>query len=113
VDHAAICLAAVEHDPVARRVIDRVAEYLAVCAVTIANALDLELLIIGGRSITHVAEVYRDKMNEFLRSRPLARHNHIMRVAISDMADDGAALGAASLVLHAAYAPDTARLTHV
>jgi hypothetical protein len=29
------------------------------------------------------------------------------------MADDGAALGAASLVLHAAYAPDTADLTRV
>jgi hypothetical protein len=29
------------------------------------------------------------------------------------MADDGAALGAASLVLHAAYAPDTAHLTRV
>ena len=100
-------------DPVAQQVVNRVAEYLAGCAVTIANALDLELLIIGGRSITHVAEIYRDKMSEFLRSRPLARRNHIVRVAISDMADDGAALGAASLVLHAAYAPDTAHLTRV
>jgi predicted NBD/HSP70 family sugar kinase len=113
VDHAAICLAAAGHDPVAQRVINRVAEYLAGSAVTIANALDLELLIIGGRSITHVAEIYREKMSEFLRTRPLARRNHIVRVAVSDMADDGAALGAASLVLHAAYAPDTADLTRV
>jgi predicted NBD/HSP70 family sugar kinase len=113
VDHRAICLAAAGCDPVALQVIDRVAEYLAGCAVTIANALDLELLIIGGRSINHVAEIYRAKMSEFLRSRPLARRNHIVRVAISDMADDGAALGAASLVLHAAYAPDTAHLTRV
>jgi predicted NBD/HSP70 family sugar kinase len=111
VNHTAICLAAVACDPVARRVIDRVAEYLADCAVTIANTLDLELLIIGGRSINHVAEIYRDKMSEFLEARPLARRNHILRVAISDMANDGAALGAASLVLHANYAPDTAHLT--
>jgi predicted NBD/HSP70 family sugar kinase len=90
-----------------------VAEYLADCAVTIANALDLELLIIGGRSIAHVAEIYRDKMGQFLQSRPLARRNHVMRVEISDMADDGAALGAASLVLHAAYSPDTAYLTRI
>jgi hypothetical protein len=34
-------------------------------------------------------------------------------VAISDMANDVAALGAASLVMHAAYAPDTAHLTSV
>ncbi len=113
VTHAAICLAAAELDPVAQRVVNRAAEYLAGCAVTIANALDLELLIIGGRSIAHVAEIYRDKMSEFLRSRPLARRNHIVRVEISDLADEGAALGAASLVLHAAYAPDTAHLTRV
>ena len=48
--HTAICLAAVEFDVVARRVINRVAEYLADCAVIIANALDLELFVIGGRS---------------------------------------------------------------
>ena len=113
VDHTAICLAAVEFDFVARRVIDRVAEYLADCAVIIANALDVELLIIGGRAIAHVAEIYRDKMTEFLQTRPLARKTHTMRVAISDMANDGAALGAASLVLHTAYAPNAAHLTRV
>ena len=38
---------------------------------------------------------------------------HTMRVEISDMANDGAALGAASLVLHDAYAPNTADLVNV
>jgi predicted NBD/HSP70 family sugar kinase len=113
VDHTAICLAAVEYDVVARRVIDRVAEYLADCAVMIANVLDVELIVIGGRAIAHVAEIYRDKMSEFLQSRPLARKTHTMRVEISDMAGDGAALGAASLVLHATYAPDAAHLTGI
>jgi glucokinase-like ROK family protein len=113
VDHDAICRAAVEYDVVARRVIDRVAEYLADCAVIIANVLDVELLVIGGRSISHVAEIYRDKMNEFLQSRPLARKTHIMQVAISDVANDGAALGAAALVLHATYAPDATHLTSI
>jgi predicted NBD/HSP70 family sugar kinase len=37
VDHAAICLAAVQRDEVARRVIDKAAEYIAECAVTIAG----------------------------------------------------------------------------
>ncbi|MGA3218474.1 MAG: ROK family transcriptional regulator [Acidimicrobiales bacterium] len=113
VDHTAICLAAVEGDPVAKRVVDRVAEYLADCAVIIANTLDVELLIVGGRAIAHVAEIYRDKMSESLQSRPLARRTHTLRVAISDMASDGTALGAASLVLHATYAPNTADLTSV
>ena len=113
VDHTAICLAAVEYDVVARRVIDRVAEYLADCAVIIANVLDVELIVIGGRAVVHVAEIYRDKMSEFLESRPLARKTHTLRVEISDMAGDGAALGAASLVLHATYAPDATHLTRV
>jgi predicted NBD/HSP70 family sugar kinase len=113
VDHAAICLAAVDGDPVSRRVIDRAAEYLADCAVIIANALDVELLVIGGKAVTHVAEIYKEKVTQFLSSRPLARKTHTLRVAISDMANDGAALGAASLVLHAAFAPDTADLVSV
>jgi predicted NBD/HSP70 family sugar kinase len=113
VDHNAICLAAAQNDEVARRVIDRVAEYIAECAVIIANALDVELLVIGGKAVAHVAEIYRDKITEYLRALPLARQTHTLRVAISEMGSDGAALGAASLVLHAAYAPDMADLTSV
>lgn len=113
VDHNAICLAAVAHDDVARRVIDRAARRIGDSAVMIANALDIDLLVIGGKGVTHVADIYRDKVTEMLQTRPLARKVHTVRVAISDMASDGAALGAASLVMHAAYAPNTADLTSV
>jgi len=112
VDHAAICLAAVQRDDVARRVIDKAAEYIAECAVTIANALDVELLVLGGKGVTHVADIYKDKVTELLLVRPLARKTHTVRVAISEMGSDGAALGAAALVLHANYAPNTAHLVN-
>jgi predicted NBD/HSP70 family sugar kinase len=110
VDHAAICLAAVKHDEISRRVIDTVAEYLADCAVVIANALDVELLVIGGRGVLQVGDIYKDKVTESLQSRPLARKTHTMRVAISEMGNNCAAVGAAALVLHAKYAPNTAHL---
>jgi len=113
VDHKAISLAAVQNDELARRVIDRAAEYIADCAVVIANVLDVELLVIGGKAAAHVAEIYKDKVDEALRNLPLARKTHTMRVAISEMTIDGAALGAASLVLHANYAPNTAHLISV
>ena len=113
VDHTAICLAAAQGDEVARRVIDRVAEYIADCAVIIANCLDVELLVLGGKAVTHVAEIYRDKVTEALRSLPLARKTHTLRVAVSELSIDGAALGAASMVLHANYAPNTAHLVSV
>lgn len=113
VDHTAICLAAVSGDHVARRVVDSVARRLGDCAVIVANALDVDLFVIGGKAVTHVADIYADKISEMLQTRPLARRAHTLRVAVSDMATNGAALGAASLVLHAAYAPNTADLTSV
>lgn len=110
VDRDAICLAAAREDEVARRVIDRVAEHIADAAVIIANALDVELLVLGGKGVTLVADIYREKVTEALRTLPLARKTHTLRVAISEMSSDGAALGAATLVLHANYAPNTAHL---
>jgi len=111
VDHVTVCKAAASGDVVARRAIDRSAELVAQCAVLIANAIDVELLVIGGKSILHVEEIYRQKAAEYLQTQPLARKMHTVRVAISEVGVDGAALGAASLVLHAAYAPDTGDLT--
>jgi len=110
VNRDAICLAAAQADEVARRVIDRVAEHIADAAVIIANALDIELLVLAGKGVTLVADIYREKVTEALRTLPLARKTHTLRVAISEMSSDGAALGAATLVLHANYAPNTAHL---
>ena len=111
VDHAAICTAAAEGDLVARRVIDRAADYVADCAVTIANVLDVDLIVLGGKGLGAVAHIYEEKVFEALSRRPLARHVHQVQVAISQIAGDGAALGAAMSVLHAAYAPDAVSLT--
>lgn len=111
VDHTAVCLAAVDRDPLARALIDRVAQYLADCAVTIANMLGLEFLIVGGPGIKHVAEIYVDKIGESLRSRPLAANTHAPQVVMSETAKDGAALGAAAMVLHETFAPNAADLT--
>ncbi|HTW10066.1 MAG TPA: ROK family transcriptional regulator [Acidimicrobiales bacterium] len=111
VDHTAVCLAAAAHDGVARRVIDRAADYIADCAVMIANVLDVELIVLGGKGVIHVADIYLQRVCEALQTRPLARRVHTVRAAISAMASSGAALGAATLVLHTAFAPDTASLT--
>ena len=111
VDHAAIGLAAVQGDSVARRVVDRAADYIADCAVVVANVLDVDLIVLGGKGVTNVAGIYQERVAEALRTRPLPRRVHNVRVAISEIASDGAALGAATMVLHAAYTPDTASLT--
>jgi predicted NBD/HSP70 family sugar kinase len=104
-DHAAICAAAAAGDPLAREVIGEVAARLADAAVSIVNMLDIDLLVLGGPAMHHVAVIYRQVVAEAVATRPLARRLHTVQVETSPIATDAAAIGAASLVFHATYAP--------
>ncbi|MFG1876024.1 ROK family transcriptional regulator [Sphaerisporangium sp. NPDC049003] len=103
--HAAICAAAAAGDPLAREVIGEVAARLADAAVSIVNVLDIDLLVIGGPAMHEVAGFYRQVIADAVATRPLARRLHTARVEVSPIAADAAAIGAASLVFHATYAP--------
>lgn len=104
-DHAAICAAAAAGDPLAGAVIGQVAARLADAAVSIVNMLDIDLLVLGGPAMNEVADVYRQVVAAAVATRPLARRLHTVQVATSPIAADAAAIGAASLVFHATYAP--------
>ncbi len=104
-DHAAICAAAASGEPAALRVIERVAERLADAAVSVVNLLDIDLLVLGGPALREVGEIYREVIARAVSSRSLARRLHPVRVETSPIAADAAAIGAASLVFHATYAP--------
>lgn len=104
-DHAAICAAAAAGDPLAGTVIGQVAARLADAAVSIVNMLDIDLLVLGGPAMYEVADVYRQVVAAAVATRPLARRLHTVQVATSPIAADAAAIGAASLVFHATYAP--------
>ncbi|GAA3563414.1 ROK family transcriptional regulator [Nonomuraea rosea] len=103
--HAGICAAAAAGEPEARRVIDRVAGRLADAAVSVVNMLDIDLLVLGGPALREVGEIYREVIARAVSSRSLARRLHVVRVETSPIAADAAAIGAASLVFHATYAP--------
>ncbi|RCG25357.1 ROK family transcriptional regulator [Sphaerisporangium album] len=103
--HAEICAAAATGDPLAREVVGEVAARLADAAVGIVNMLDIDLIVLGGPALHRVAELYRDVVAEAVATRPLARRLHQVRVELSPIAADAAAIGAASLVFHATYAP--------
>lgn len=105
VDHYSICKAAVAGDPVARSVIDKVADYLAQAAVDVVNVVDPELIVIGGYGALHVGGIYRDRMMLAVAKQSLARKVHQPRIEVSDIAENAGAIGAASLVLHVAFAP--------
>ncbi|MEO3870250.1 ROK family transcriptional regulator [Nonomuraea sp. B12E4] len=103
--HAAICARAAEGEPAARKVIERVAGRLAVAAVSVVNMLDIDLLVLGGPALREVGEIYREVIARAVSGRSLARRLHVVRVRTSPIAADAAAIGAASLVFHATYAP--------
>ncbi|MGW1725819.1 ROK family transcriptional regulator [Streptomyces sp. NPDC002306] len=110
VDHAAIRLAAGTGDPVATAVIDEAAGHVASVAVTIANFIDVDLIILGGHGIQHVESRYVDAVTAALTSRPLARHIRVVQVAASPLGVDAAVVGSAALVLHATYSPQLSAL---
>ncbi|MFI7703811.1 ROK family transcriptional regulator [Nonomuraea sp. NPDC049480] len=105
IPHAAACAAAARGEPAAREVIDRVAGRLADAAVSVVNMLDIDLLVLGGPALREVGEIYREVVARAVSSRALARRLHVVRVETSPIAADAAAIGAASLVFHATYAP--------
>ncbi|MEO3888834.1 ROK family transcriptional regulator [Nonomuraea sp. B5E05] len=104
-DHAAICAAAARGEPEARAVIERVAGRLADAAVSVVNMLDIDLLVLGGPALREVGGIYREVVAAAVSSRSLARRLHAVQVETSPIAADAAAIGAASLVFHATYAP--------
>ncbi|TMR08152.1 hypothetical protein ETD86_49065 [Nonomuraea turkmeniaca] len=67
--------------------------------------LDIDLLVLGGPALREVGEIYREVIARAVASRALARRLHAVRVETSPIAADAAAIGAASLVFHATYAP--------
>ncbi|MGW7383360.1 ROK family transcriptional regulator [Streptomyces sp. NPDC054794] len=110
VDHATIRLAAAAGDPVATAVIDEAAEHVASVAVSIANFIDVDLIVLGGHGIQHVESRYVDIVAAALATRPLARSIRVVQVEASPLGTDGAVVGSAALVLHAAYSPQLSAL---
>ncbi|MGW4639446.1 ROK family protein [Sphaerisporangium sp. NPDC004334] len=104
-DHAAICAAAAAGDPLALSVIREVGERLAAAAVSLVNVLDIDLLVLGGPAMHDIGHIYHQAIAAAVATRPLARRLHQVQVVTSPIAADAAAIGAASLVFHATYAP--------
>ncbi|MFF5213370.1 ROK family transcriptional regulator [Streptosporangium sp. NPDC000396] len=104
-DHAAICAAATAGDPLAGEVIGEAAARLADAAVSIVNMLDIDLLVLGGPAMHEAATIYRQVIADAVATRAVTRRLHKVQVEISPIAADAAAIGAASLVFHATYAP--------
>jgi predicted NBD/HSP70 family sugar kinase len=104
-DYVKIASAAVAGDERAGRLIRQSAEYLARTLVSITNLLDLDQIILAGPGFGVVGQIFAEAAAEQLRAHTWARTVHEVRVSLSRMGSDVAALGAASLVLHSQLTP--------
>lgn len=108
--YEALCAAARDGDSLAVAVIGAAAGTIATAAVTLVNVLDLEVIVLGGRGLRHVGEMFRDEVADALTTRPLARGPHTTRVELSSVGEDAAAIGAATMIFHSSFSATTSIL---
>jgi predicted NBD/HSP70 family sugar kinase len=103
-DLAAIRAAALAGDSVAAEELAASGRMLGRAVVGMVNLLDLQMVVLGGKALGEAAYIYRREVEEALRS-VLYPERREVRVELSSVGEDAGAVGAASVVLHAAYAP--------
>ncbi|URN11476.1 ROK family protein [Streptomyces radiopugnans] len=104
-DFAAVTRAARRGEPGARALLERSARYLAVAARTLANIMDLELLVLTGPSLAIAGSVYLPVVREELDRAFFSRAAHPVAVRLSRSAATAPAIGAAAMVLQSELVP--------
>jgi len=103
-DYEAVRRAAAAGDRLALEEVGESARMLGRALVGLANTLDPEKVVLGGRAFGGVGEVYRREAEEAL-GRVLYPGRRQVGVEVSASGEEAVALGAAALVLHDSYAP--------
>jgi predicted NBD/HSP70 family sugar kinase len=107
---ADVCRAAGDGDGLALDEVRRAAWRLGCGVVSLVNMLDVELIVLGGRSMRSVGDIFRGEVHRAVAERAMASDLRAMRVELSRVGEDAAAVGAAALVMHTAFAPRQAGL---
>lgn len=111
-EFAILARAALRGDALAASLLRFSARYVAVAVHTFVTLMDLDLLVLTGRSFAVAGSAYLPVIEEHLQRTFFARQTHQPQVRISSTAHEAAAIGAAALVLQSELAPRpaTARL---
>ncbi|MEE1941192.1 ROK family transcriptional regulator [Streptomyces sp. TRM 70361] len=104
-DFAAVTRAARRGEPGARALLERSARCLAVAARTLANVMDLELLVLTGPSLAIAGSVYLPVVQEELDRAFFSRAAHPVTVQLSRSAATAPAIGGAAMVLQSELVP--------
>jgi glucokinase-like ROK family protein len=104
-DFKAVAQAAGQGDELALEELRRSAYLLGCGVVGLVNMLDVELVVLGGAGFRGVGELYRTEVELVVRERVIGHERRGPRVELSTAGEDAGAVGAASLLLDAMYAP--------
>ena len=107
-DYGTVCDAALAGDPVATEELTNAARMLGRALVGLVNALDLQMVVLGGKSLNASGNIYRREVEKALGETMLYRDRREVSVEMSQSGEDAGAVGAASLIPHAAYSPQLA-----
>jgi len=104
-DFAKVARAALRDEAGARELLERSACHLAVAIRTLANIMDLELVVLTGPSLAIAGSVYLPLVQAELEGSFFARASHPIIVQLSRSAATSAAIGGAALVLQKELVP--------
>lgn len=109
-EFASVVRAARRGQPTARALLDRSARYLAVAVRTLANVMDLDLVVLTGPGLALAGSVYLPAVRAELDTAFFARASHTVEVRLSRSAATAPAIGAATMVLQSRLVPLRPRL---
>lgn len=95
--------AALDGDPLAMQVVREAAEHLGIAIAGLLNLVNPAMVILGG-SLTRGGDLLLDPLREVVRNRTLVTSVVATEIRIGDLGPRAVALGAATLVLNAAFA---------
>lgn len=104
IDFAAVSEAALAGDRLALEEIEGSGRMLGNALLGLTNALDLEMVVLGGKGFGELGDVYMREVRRAFDERLLYRDRRRIALEASEAGEDAGAVGAASLVLHATYA---------
>ena len=104
-DFAALARLARAGEPLAQELLTTSARAVAAAAQSLANMIDVDLIVLTGPSFTGAGALYLPVIQAHLDATFFARDCHRVEVALSPNAADAAAIGAAALVLQSELAP--------
>lgn len=102
---AVIATASAAGNTRARALLEESARYIAVAAHSVANILDLQMIVLTGQGFAAASDIYLPRLQETLSNSFFARSSHSVDVRLSRAAETAAAIGGAAIVLQSEFVP--------